>query len=457
MSKNEKEIWSKLSEQADQFEMPVEDFVWDAIEKETFAEKKKRKGFFGWKISVGIFLLILFPVAYALLFSPYDLLENRQAKTQHKYQEWHSQKQTSTNTLKAGLNGLDVDEAEANEPLKEIPSQALLSSNQISPYGSSLISTNFNATKNSGSDVLKDVKDDIETPIAPSNVDLNIASTKSANSTIDTALMPLEVLASNSEITERHPLDDSVLNDRVNADSNVIETESTEIQLVNFEKTDTDGLAVEVEKKSSRELSRLSLLLRGGAGESFRLLSSLTHHDLIAHKNEYETFGGCYAAGLDIQYDLNNRFIIRSGIGYKFYSDKYDFQHDLISHRTRNDYQYVQMPIIFGYAIWSNQKSRLYLLGGGNVNLLTSAQSSWIDPNLLIPVAHSSNSNNTPFRSVTGALTLSLDFNVELSDHIKLHFIPSFDSFINSIYKRSTDLNELPYSMNMDLGISYQF
>ncbi len=186
-------------------------------------------------------------------------------------------------------------------------------------------------------------------------------------------------------------------------------------------------------------------------------MNSGVHHDLITHKNDHESYGNCFEIGLDAQFKISKRFIGRTGIGYKFYSDKYDFQHDLITHTTRNDYQYFQMPFLLGFKALERSKSKLFILGGVKANFLFSAQSSWVDLAALAPVAHSNNSTNSPFRNVTGAINLGLDYNYELTNQIRLHLIPSAETFVNSVYKRNTEINQRLFSFNLDVGISYTF
>lgn len=445
MSRSDKEIWSNLSEQADQFELPVEDFVWDAIESEVFPQKKKRGFFFWFKIGAGLLFIGLLTAASLLIFSYPDGGQTQQKKfLEDKNKMVHHAHSFTQEIIETETNDTERTDKDLNKT-------SLTTRSYSAPQTGSHF-TAINANK--------------------ANENKPITSTN--------ALRKTEEPASNNQMmtlndhTEWSIATSTEQGNRTTTQANEADKDADTIHAISpppsvemVEKEDTDSIqnlsmdSVNIINNSSddpsKASSRFSILLHGGVGESFRILTSSSHHDLIVHKNDHETFGGCFAMGAVVQFKLNDRFILRTGLGYKFYSDKYDFQHDLISHRTRNDYQYVQVPLIFGYSLWSNNRSDLYLLSGGNANLLRSAQSSWIDPSLLIPVAHSSQSTNTPFRSFTTAITLGLDYNFQISDRLKLHFIPSVDSFLNSIYKRETDLNELPYSFNLDIGISYNF
>jgi len=445
VSRSDKEIWSNLSEQADQFELPVEDFVWDAIESEVFPQKKKRGFFFWFKIGTGVLFIGLLTAASLLLFSyPNSGLNQQKRFLEDKNKMARHPQSFAQETIKKDTN--ESVRADADFNTTSLTTQAY-SAQQTGSHFAAINTNKSNENKPitstkavrkteepASNNQMMTLNDQTEASIATSTEQGNIATTQANEADKNADTIHAISLLPSAEMAETKDTDT---------------TQNLSMDSLNIINKSSDD--------PSKASSRFSILLHGGVGESFRILTSSSHHDLIVHKNDHETFGGCFAMGADLQFKLNDRFILRTGLGYKFYSDKYDFQHDLISHRTRNDYQYVQVPLIFGYSLWSNDRSDLYLLGGGNANFLRSAQSSWIDPGLLIPVAHSSQSTNTPFRSFTTAITLGLDYNFQISNRLKLHFIPSVDSFLNSIYKRETDLNELPYSFNLDIGISYNF
>lgn len=442
----DKEIWSELREQADQFELPVENFVWDAIESEMFPQKKKRGFFFWFKIGAGVFFIGLLTAVSLQLFSyPTNEIDHQKRLTVDKIEMTRHSRSFAQASIEKEITESNAIETNAQTTSLTTHSFSLQQTRpQFTAHTSNLLTENrLNSSTNTS---------ETNEALEPINQLVDLYDQNEAS----TAILTEPLKAASLEAGEKE-----IDSDTSQVFSTLSEAATTAIDGIDttegFPLIDSIIPVNDLSENSAKETPRFSILLHGGVGESFRILTSSSHHELIVHKNDHETFGGCFAAGADLQFKLNDRFIVRTGLGYKFYSDKYDFQHDLISHRTRNDYQYVKIPLILGYSLWSNERSNLYLLGGGNANLLSSAQSSWIDPSLLVPVAHSSQSTNTPFRSYTTAITLGLDYNLQISNHFKLHFIPSIDSFLNSIYKRQTDLNELPYSFNLDIGISYNF
>jgi hypothetical protein len=445
MDKSEKEILNKLRRQADQFEMPVEAFVWDAIQKEVAPQKKKRRFGFWWIGGAAILAAsIFFILGYAL------------------------KKQTSKNKLTTAKERLIITPALNHKLLGSVAKVVQYPAQRFNSLQNTEMQSLIEAEELQNDNSLRSIaqrtnsfKRSTLTPsITISNVN-NAITEKNQDEelTFNNAEDKLVVIKNGLDAARVLEVEVKTKNDRdtLSLITSTIDNVPTETDSISDEEVSAvlEAIADTIpQKKNTRSFT---LLLHGGVGESFRSLKSSTHHDLITHKNEHETFGECFEIGLDAQFKLGNRFIGRTGLGYKFYSDKYDFQHDLIKHTTRNDYQYLQVPLIVGFNLLPRPKSNLYLLGGVRANLLSSAQSSWVDVDALAPVAYSNASTNTPFRSVTAAVNLGLDYNFSFTDKFSIHFIPSVDAFLNSVYKRQTDLNQRPYSVNIDLGISYNF
>tara|TARA_B110000037_G_scaffold76889_1_gene91942 strand:+ start:7207 stop:8502 length:1296 start_codon:yes stop_codon:yes gene_type:complete len=428
---SEKEILEKLKKQAEEYTLPVKDFVWAAIKKEVLPIKEKKRFGFWWLGATGLL------IGLSLITIGYDFNDNAIVELKGKENHvTHSPFNNENNFViggratKIGLKSLDTNQNFIDPTsVKRTRSDKSLTDSPIS-------ATPKPDLRNTG--IQDNQREELSHNVA---VDLSKHQTGAEDNSLEETQQKREVRkVETAEITE-------IEIDLVNPDSDSFNADPVKNEIIVSEQP------IQKEKKGSL----FGILLKGGIGESFRVLKSGTHHDLITHKNDHEKFGECFEIGLDFQFKLGNRFVGRSGIGYKFYSDKYDFQHDLITHTTRNDYQYFQVPLILGFNILPRPKSNLYILGGIKANILTAAQSSWVDVNALAPVAHNNASTNTPFRSLTTALNLGLDYNYRLSDKFNLHIIPSVDAFLNSVYKRKTDLNQRPYSFNIDLGISYNF
>lgn len=456
MKKSEKEILNNLSQRAEQFEMPVEDFVWDAIQNEVQPEKKKRRFGFWWIGVAGILAAVL------IFIAGYEFNDaNSRAEIDAEKEQPSNTSVLNTIPLITGAKVLH----ESTKRISLLQESALDSTKENTSFKNDVLHSNTNGYHSlnlpsiSSSNTVSNSF--INNQSIQNNSGIRISQTTEIDSDGIEVAANVEVVSeidqgdlSNSIVTDSQ-VERIINKDSVNIISQIVDIVDLDTSSVRHNENDPVVLDTPIEEQKKE--SKFTLLLHGGVGESFRVLKSEIHHDLIEHKNNNETFGGCFEVGLDAQFKLSNRFIGRTGIGYKFYSDKYDFQHELISHTTRNDYQYFQIPVTLGFNILPRPRSNLYLLGGMRLNLLASAQSSWVDVNLLAPVAHSNASANTPFRSITGAVNLGLDYNFNISDKFSIHIIPSVDAFLNSLYKRTTDLDQRPYSFNIDLGVSYNF
>ncbi|MFT5821291.1 MAG: hypothetical protein ACI8ZM_002543 [Crocinitomix sp.] len=485
MNKSEEEILNNLNQKADQFEMPVDDFVWDAILSEVQPEKTKRRFVFWW-----IFVTAAVLFATALTFGWYathdenDLAQSNEVALTGPSVSKEKLSRSTRGLIADSSHNFVLDEPTTlgpsnsnTEVLEDILDVDSLQNANVARNGLRK-RENFSKVELVTSQISKNnletapigkVKDNVDDADSDGISSIGIINTNPlTNSQFDSLKVkiddPLNLISGTLE--KGNSIEDKV---STNSQFDSLNLSTDDPLIFNSDTLEKSGSRIDsaenndeqppnmIPTKVEENERKFTLLLHGGVGESFRSLSSGTHHDLIQHKNDHESFGGCFEIGLDAQFTLGIRFIARTGVGYKFYSDKYDFQHDLITHTTRNDYQYFQVPLIFGYNLMPRPKSNFYLLGGLKANLLTSAQSSWIDVSALVPVAHNNASVNTPFRSITGAISLGLDYNYQISEHISLHAMPSIDAFLNSVYKRKTDLNQRPFSFNIDLGVSYSF
>lgn len=423
MGISEEEILIKLNSQAEQFEMPVEDFVWDAIQKETFNDSPKKRGLFWWIFGVALAVLIA-AILYRFNFKlasinnvDQDYTEAFQVFNEDGLLDFTARVEDQQNWSVKKQIGF---EGKAKRKRKRLHETNLKGNLSIA------VEANQIRINESFREVVK--IEELEAVIAENELD------KLNDPQVEKISLVQNFIPQLMNISPKPILNSA--NNNLTLPKNVVATNPIS------------------KKKSNRGFT---LLFHAGLGESFRILNSGVHHDLISHKNDHESYGNCFEIGLDAQFKISKRFIGRTGIGYKFYSDKYDFQHDLITHTTRNDYQYFQMPFLLGFKALGRSKSKLFILGGVKANFLFSAQSSWVDLAALAPVAHSNNSTNSPFRNVTGAINMGLDYNYELTNQIRLHLIPSAETFVNSVYKRNTEINQRLFSFNLDVGISYTF
>lgn len=434
MSEREEDITNKLRAQSQEFQLPVEEFVWDAIEAGIAEPPQLKKPGFIW-----LFILAgLLATSLVLAFFIQGIGEKNQFARLNQSTSGLAKKSnpTRSNVIIDTVNATVSDNDENS--IAEI-SNVQLGQNRVSQT---------NTSKNQK----------IKSDEAPKN---NSSKSNEANKNETFAVDELAAVSkennTNPTLKDNDPGVDSAPQITPVVPDYLVEEKSDSTK--NDENTNNvpQPDSTQIVAKTSKDKLPFKLLAYGGVGESFRTLKSDSHSLLVDHKNAHETYSACYELGLLADFGLSQTLYIRTGVSYKFYSEKYDFQHDLITHRTKNDYQYFQVPLRLGWNVLQTKRYTLGLIGGIQANVLFSAQSSWVDPTSLTPIAHNTLGTSSPFRSITGAVNFGIDYSFLFAKKWRFHVIPSVDRFAFSVYKRNTDLNQKPYSFNIDVGFSFSF
>jgi hypothetical protein len=434
MSEREEDITNKLRAQSQEFQLPVEEFVWDAIEAGIAEPPQRKKRGFIW-----LFILAgLLTTSLVLAFFIQGAGEKNQFARLNQSTLGLVNKSNPT-TSNVTIDTVNTAESDNDETSIVAVSNAQLAQNR------------GNQTKNSENQKIK--SDGI---------------TKN-NSSKSNEAHKIETLAGNelAVVSKENNTNPTLKDNDPGVDSApeitpVVPDDLAE-EISDSTKNDENTTSIhqpdstQIIAKISKDKLPFRLMAYGGLGESFRTLKSDSHSLLVDHKNAHETYSACYELGLLADFGLSQTLYIRSGVSYKFYSEKYDFQHDLITHRTKNDYQYFQVPLRLGWNVLQTKRSTLGLIGGIQANVLFSAQSSWVDPTSLTPIAHNTLGTSSPFRSMTGAVNFGIDYSFLFAKKWRFHVIPSVDRFAFSVYKRNTDLDQKPYSFNVDVGFSFSF
>lgn len=434
MSEREEDITNKLRAQSQEFQLPVEEFVWDAIEAGIAEPPQRKKRGFIW-----LFILAgLLTTSLVLAFFIQGAGEKNQFARLNQYASGLVNKSNPT-TSNVIIDTVNTAESDNDENSIAEVSNAQLGQNRVNQT---------NTTKN------QKIKSDGITKN-------NSSKSNEANKNETLAGNELAVVSkennTNLTLKDNDPGVDSAPQIIPVIEDDLVEEKSDSTK--NDENTTSvpQPDSTSIVAKTSKDKLPFKLLAYGGLGESFRTLKSDSHSLLVDHKNAHETYSACYELGLLADFGLSQTLYIRTGVSYKFYSEKYDFQHDLITHRTKNDYQYFQVPLRLGWNVLQTKRSTLGLIGGIQANVLFSAQSSWVDPTSLTPIAHNTLGTSSPFRSMTGAVNFGIDYSLLFAKKWRFHVIPSVDRFAFSVYKRNTDLNQKPYSFNVDVGFSFSF
>lgn len=209
------------------------------------------------------------------------------------------------------------------------------------------------------------------------------------------------------------------------------------------------------ESPGKKQKRQWLVLAYGGPGMSYRTLKGQNAQGIVDHRNSHEKTTLTYDAGVSGQFAFGKMSYVRFGLNYSRYAEKYEFHHDAISHQTVNSYGYGQLNVNYGRMLKRFKQSELLFLGGFGVGRLIHAQSSWVDPNNLIPVAHSNNQPNQPFENWIFNYRFTIDYQMKLGEKLRFHVFPCMEGVLNSSYKEETQLNQHPYAFNLNLGISY--
>jgi hypothetical protein len=442
MSEREEDITNKLRAQSQEFQLPVEEFVWDAIEAGIAEPPQLKKPGFIW-----LFILAgLLATSLVLAFFIQNFSEKNQTARLN-----HSTKNLLTKSDPSSVDQIVSQQNESESLVVDEKASAVytahLAQNQLNKNKTSTqektkveshSSTNWGQVKKYSSESGSLIKND---PLPSDKIEttptINLAENQLENSQHQESIESTTEDGDDADVLAAEKSDSTKNDENTN---NVPQPDSTQIVA-----------------KTSKDKLPFKLLAYGGVGESFRTLKSDSHSLLVDHKNAHETYSACYELGLLADFGLSQTLYIRTGVSYKFYSEKYDFQHDLITHRTKNDYQYFQVPLRLGWNVLQTKRYTLGLIGGIQANVLFSAQSSWVDPTSLTPIAHNTLGTSSPFRSITGAVNFGIDYSFLFAKKWRFHVIPSVDRFAFSVYKRNTDLNQKPYSFNIDVGFSFSF
>ncbi|MCC7453668.1 MAG: hypothetical protein IT222_05845, partial [Crocinitomix sp.] len=388
MSEREEDITNKLRAQSQEFQLPVDDFVWDAIEA-GIAEppQRKKRGLIWLFIFAGLLTTSLVLAFFSQNFSE----KNQTARLNSSKNILTKSDPSSFNQIISQQNEIEslvVDEKASAIYTAHFAQNQLnknKTSNQEKTKVESHSSTSWGQVKKYSSESGSLIKND---PLPSEKIEttptINLAENQLENSQNQDSIESTADDANDADVLVAEKSDSTKNDENTN---NVPQPDSTKIVA-----------------KTAKEKLPFKLLAYGGLGESFRTLKSDSQTLLVDHKNAHETYSACYELGLLADFGLSQTLFIRTGVSYKFYSEKYDFQHDLITHRTKNDYQYFQVPLRLGWNVLQTKRSTLGLIGGIQANVLFSAQSSWVDPTSFTPIAHNTLGTSSPFRSMTGAV-----------------------------------------------------
>jgi hypothetical protein len=195
----------------------------------------------------------------------------------------------------------------------------------------------------------------------------------------------------------------------------------------------------------------------GGLGISYRTLNSNVHHELVNHKNKAEHAAISSSAGVYGVASLFRQFGIKSGITYLRVGERYHFENDHASHETVNSYTYLNLDLKLNQTLVCTGPFRLDLAVGTKANLLTKAQSSWLDPHSFEAVLHDNSGQHSPFRDYNLVWSADLTSYYFFSRNGFIGMSVEADRFHNSVYKDAVGLDQRPYAIQAYFNFGFRF
>jgi hypothetical protein len=174
-----------------------------------------------------------------------------------------------------------------------------------------------------------------------------------------------------------------------------------------------------------------------------------------SYKTNYSSDFGYYLE-LITSYNINNRFIISSGINYNYTSIKIKDGEGIITSEGNLTNSYINIPLLFKYKILPEKP--LYISTGGYLGFLINANEKGttyldttgfvvIDPNdpLLQPQDYDNNVN-ADFENLDFGLLIQLDYEIKFSEKISGVFLSRFNYGLTNVISTGMDKKEMKHS-----------
>lgn len=129
--------------------------------------------------------------------------------------------------------------------------------------------------------------------------------------------------------------------------------------------------------------------------------------------------------------------------------------HNKVSHNSANTYNYFTIPINVGYQFSIGSKLTLTPTLTSGINILSSAQTAWLDPESLDPVLHNSEEHQDAFRAVNFSNRLQIGLYYQLNKNFQLLIRPEGTILWQSVFNNDEFLNHRPYAFDANVGIRY--
>jgi len=126
-----------------------------------------------------------------------------------------------------------------------------------------------------------------------------------------------------------------------------------------------------------------------------------------------------------------------------------------VGHHTQNIYNYLTIPISVGYEVRVSPNFKVVPVITTGVNFLLNAQASWLDPESMDAVSHSSGDGTNAYRKVNFSNKFQIGLHYALTEKLTFIVRPEAALLWKSVFNNSEFLNHRPYSLDANFGIRY--
>jgi hypothetical protein len=163
-------------------------------------------------------------------------------------------------------------------------------------------------------------------------------------------------------------------------------------------------------------------------------------------KLEKSEFG--YAAGVFIEREMNNSWSVRGGIGFSVFSEKIDSLDYLGIDKYRNEYRFIEVPLVATRFFGKSALNRPYMSLGYSLNCFLNKETTY---SLVGSSREESTVNKGDENQLSHALRISVGYDFALDKKWNFRAELFSTQFITSLTQ--SDLKRLPNSLGLSLQI----
>lgn len=119
-----------------------------------------------------------------------------------------------------------------------------------------------------------------------------------------------------------------------------------------------------------------------------------------------------------------------------------------------NKYQYIKVPVMFGYRFNVNDKFFITPNAGVIINYLVTAQATWFDPALHQYIIYDTRDK---YRTLVFAARAKIDIGYRINEKWSVLLQPAYTRYLSSIFRKEDYFKQYPYSYDVNIGIRYTF